>query len=117
MQINSVVSPTGIDRPYGYAPMDVSIEILLGPNGQIGPANLMPLETDDKTRKRFWLPDLPRTSGIAPIVGSDKLDYYHPTRKPRKWADCLATRRRDLHPRFARNSIGSFSSNARTGEE
>ena len=89
MQINSVVSPTGIDRPYGYAPMDVSIEILLGPNGQIGPANLMPLETDDKTRKRFWLPDLPRTSGIAPIVGSDKLDYYHPTRKPQAAAAML----------------------------
>jgi CRISPR-associated protein (Cas_Csd1) len=86
MQINSVVSPTGIDRPYGYAPMDVGIEILLGSNGQIGPADLMPLETDDKTRKRFWLPDLPRTSGIAPIVGSDKLDYYHPTRKPQAFA-------------------------------
>jgi CRISPR-associated protein (Cas_Csd1) len=86
MQINSVVSPTGIDRPYGYTPMDVSIEILIGSNGQIGIAELMPLETDDKTRKRFWLPDLPRTSGIAPIVGSDKLDYYHPTRKPQAFA-------------------------------
>lgn len=82
MQINLVVSPTGIDRPYGYAPMDVGIEVLLRSSGQIGPADLMPLEVDNKTRKRFWLPDLPRTSGIAPIVGSDKLDYYHPTRKP-----------------------------------
>jgi CRISPR-associated protein (Cas_Csd1) len=82
MQINLVASPEEIQRPYGYTPMDVAIEILIGPNGQIGPATLLPTEIDDKTRQRLWLPDLPRTSGIAPIVGSDKLDYYHPNRKP-----------------------------------
>jgi hypothetical protein len=86
MQISLVSPPEGIEHPYGYAPMDVWIEILIGSEGQIGPANLMPTEGDNKTRKRLWLPDLPRTSGIAPIVGSDKLDYYHPTRKPLAYA-------------------------------
>jgi hypothetical protein len=86
MQINLVVPPEGIDRPYGYTPMDIGIEILIGSDGQIGSAWLMPTEIDDKTRKRLWLPDLPRTSGIAPIVGADKLDYYHPSRKPKAYA-------------------------------
>jgi hypothetical protein len=90
MQISLVVPPGGVEQPYGYTPMDVGIEILIGPNGQIGPPGLRPMEIDDKTRKRFWLPDIPRTSGIAPIIGSDKLDYYHPTRKPEAAAAMVA---------------------------
>jgi CRISPR-associated protein (Cas_Csd1) len=82
MQINLIASPEGMESLYGYTPMDVAIEILIGPNGQIGSATLLPTEIDSETRQRFWLPDIPRTSGIAPIVGADKLDYYHPTRKP-----------------------------------
>jgi CRISPR-associated protein (Cas_Csd1) len=82
MQINLVASPEGIESLSGYTPMDVAIEILIGANGQIGPAELLPQIIGSETRKRFWLPDIPRTSGIAPIVGADKLDYYHPTRKP-----------------------------------
>ena len=87
MQINLVVPPggTAADPPYGYTPMDVGIEITLYPNG-MSFVELKPTEIDDKTRKRMWLPDIPRTSGIAPIVGSDKLDYYHPTRKPAAYA-------------------------------
>jgi len=102
MQINSIVSPFGTepDPPYGYAPMDVSIEILICAKGQIGAAELKPMEIDDKTRKRRWLPDLPRTSGIAPIIGSDKLDYYHPTRKPEAAAAMVValTQRLDAVP-------------------
>lgn len=87
MQINLVVSPLGTeaDPPYGYTPMDVGIEITLYSNGKSF-VQLKPTEVDGKTRKRMWLPDIPRTSGIAPIVGSDKLDYYHPTRKPEAYA-------------------------------
>jgi CRISPR-associated protein (Cas_Csd1) len=86
MQISLVAPPDGIEYPYGYAPMDVGIEILIGIEGQIGPAVVMPTELDNQIRKRLWLPDLPRTSGVAPIVGSDKLDYYHPNRKPQAHA-------------------------------
>jgi CRISPR-associated protein (Cas_Csd1) len=86
MQINSIVSPEGFESLYGYTPMDVAIEILIGPEGQIGSATLFPLESDGKTRCRRWLPDIPRTSGIAPIFGADKLDYYHPTRRPEAFA-------------------------------
>jgi CRISPR-associated protein (Cas_Csd1) len=82
MQINLVASPEGMESLFGYTPMDIAIEILIGANGQIGPAELLPQIIGSETRKRFWLPDIPRTSGIAPIVGADKLDYYHPTRKP-----------------------------------
>lgn len=82
MQINLVASPEGIESLAGYTPMDVAIEILIGANGQIGSAELLPQIIGSAARKRFWLPDIPRTSGIAPIVGADKLDYYHPTRKP-----------------------------------
>ena len=84
MQINQISAPSDFktDPPYGYTPMDVAVEIRISERGQIGDFVLKPLEIDDKTRKRCWLPDLPRSSNIAPIVGADKLDYYHPTRKP-----------------------------------
>jgi CRISPR-associated protein (Cas_Csd1) len=81
MRINEIVLPKEIKRPYGYTPMDVAVEILLGARGQIGSANIKPLLSDDKTRMRLWLPDLPRTSAPVAIVGADKLDYYHPIRK------------------------------------
>jgi hypothetical protein len=99
MQISLIAPPEGIEQPCGYAPMDIGIEILIGPSGQIGPAILMPTELDGKTRRRVWLPDLPRTSGVAAILGSDKLDYYHPTRKPSAYAAML-----DLLAQFQDNA-------------
>jgi hypothetical protein len=86
MQLSKIVSPDGVERPWGYTPMSAAIEIMIGPNGQIGDAEVV---ADTTTRKRYWLPDLPRTSGIAPILGSDKLDYYHPTRKPKAYVAML----------------------------
>jgi CRISPR-associated protein (Cas_Csd1) len=83
MQINSVISPQKEEIPYGYTPMDVAVEIDLAGGGS--QYRIMPLEVDNKTRLRMWLPDLPRTSGVAPIMGSDKLDYYHPQRKPNNY--------------------------------
>jgi hypothetical protein len=90
MQISMVVPPEGVEYPNGYAPMDIGIEILIDRTGQKGPATLMPTILGSKIRKRLWLPDLPRTSGVAPIVGADKLDYYHPNRKPQAYASMIA---------------------------
>ncbi|OUC12904.1 MAG: hypothetical protein B0A82_20070 [Alkalinema sp. CACIAM 70d] len=81
---SDLVLPDGADAPYDYAPMGVAIEIMIGPHGQIGDVLI-----DSRRTTRRWLPDLPRTSGIAPILGSDKLDYYHPTRKPKNYEAML----------------------------
>jgi hypothetical protein len=91
MQINEIVLPESIDSdiPYGYTPMDVAIEIEIGSNGQIGDARLKPMEIDNKTRMRRWLPDNARTSGEKPILGADKLDYYHPLRQPQTYEAML----------------------------
>lgn len=81
---SDLVLPDGADAPYDYTPMGVAIEIMIGPDGQIGDVLI-----DPRRENRRWLPDLPRTSGIAPILGSDKLDYYHPNRKPKNYAAML----------------------------
>lgn len=77
MRVSDLPSIFGHELPLGYTVMSPVMEIAVGKEGQIGEVLIYPA----KEKPRLWMPNISRSSDVTPILGADKLDYYHPTIK------------------------------------
>ena len=76
--------PAGCTASIGYTPMTMGPAVFLSKDGPA--THIVPDASNAKavkSIKRLWLPDFPRSSDLSPLLGADKLQYFHPTLSPK----------------------------------